>query len=73
MKTNDFRETKVNNYSRSNVLSISETMKGSNDFVIFFFFKKKGEILIQITMGYKRHVQNLRVILFSGKSKIYGS
>ena len=37
MKTNDFRETKVNNYSRSNALSISETMKGSNDFVIFFF------------------------------------
>ena len=37
MKTNDFRKTKVNNYSRSNVLSVSETMKGSNDFVIFFF------------------------------------
>ena len=39
MKTNDFRETKVNNYSRSNALSISETMKGSSDFVIFFFLK----------------------------------
>ena len=72
MKTNDFRETKENNYSRSNVLSISETMKGSNDFVIFFL-KKNGEILIQITIGYERHVQNLRVILFSGKSKFYGS
>ena len=44
MKTNDFRETKVNNYSRSNVLSISETMKGSDDFVIFFFLKKGGNI-----------------------------
>ena len=43
MKTNDFRETKVNNYSRSNMLSISETVKGSNDFVIFFF-KKGGNI-----------------------------
>ena len=44
MKMNDFRETKVNNYSRSNVLSISETMKGSDDFVIFFFLKKGGNI-----------------------------
>ena len=69
MKTNDFRETKVNNYSRSNALSISETMKRSNDLLFSLFFKKE-EILIQISIGYKRYVQNLRVILFSGKSKI---
>ena len=34
--------------------------------ILLFSFFKKGEILIQITMGYKRYVQNLRVILFSG-------
>ena len=72
MKTNDFRETKVNNYSRSNALSISETMKRSNDLLFSLFFLKE-EILIQISIGYKRYVQNLRVILFSGKSKIYRS
>ena len=53
MKTNDFRETKVNNYSRSNALSISETMKRSNDLLFSFFFQK-GEILLQISIGYKR-------------------
>ena len=35
---------KGNNYSRSNALSISETMKGSNDFVIFVIFLKGGNI-----------------------------
>ena len=50
---------KGNNYSRSNALSISETMKGSNDFVIFFFLKRV--ILIQTTMGYKRYVQILEL------------